>query len=67
LHRPAAEHGLEKLPDIGIELTIGQARGDADGRMCVRDNSHGFVSRKICRHRGVSAKRERSNQNCIGE
>jgi hypothetical protein len=64
LHRPAAEHGLDKLPEIGIHLTAGQARGD---RTRVRDNSRGFVRRKIGSHRGVSAKRERSNQNCSGE
>ena len=64
LHRPAAEHGLDKLSDIGIELAAGQARGE---RTCVRDNSRGFVSRKICGHGGVSAKRERGNENCFGD
>jgi hypothetical protein len=64
LYRPAAEHGLDKLSDVGIELTAGQARGD---RTRVRDNSRIFVRRKICSHRGVSAKRERSNQNCSGD
>jgi hypothetical protein len=64
LHRPAAEHGLHKLSDIGIELAAGQARSD---RMCVRDNSGIFVSWKICGHRGVSAKRERGYENCSGD
>jgi hypothetical protein len=64
LHRTAAEHGLEKLSDIGIELTAGQTRGD---RTCVRDNSRVFVSRKMRGHRGVSGKRERGNQNCFGD
>jgi hypothetical protein len=51
------------LADIGIELTGGRPRSDAGDAVRVRNNSRGFVSRKICRHRGVSAKRERSNQN----
>jgi hypothetical protein len=50
--------------DIGVELAAGQVLGD---RMCVRDNSRGFVSRKMGRHRGVSAKRERGNQNGFGD
>jgi hypothetical protein len=63
LHRPA-EHGLDKWSDIGTGLAAGQARSD---RTCVRENPRIFVSRKICSHRGVSAKRERGNQNFSGD